>query len=162
MNSRNNIIMYQYFNVVMIGWLVVFNLFFLRNAIYRFLIEELKISAVTLTIMSVYMLVIYVNNLLMYFKQDKLFVMDTYEDIMNFTLFIMDLTGIALSMTILPLFLVTTYYVYMEMREFIVLHLDGNRFMWQNFIDITQIRGTLKLDLLANLEFFSSLALFSL
>ena len=59
--------MYQYFNVVMIGWLVIFNLFFLRNAIYRFLIEELKISAVTLTIMSVYMLVIYVNNLLMYF-----------------------------------------------------------------------------------------------
>ena len=88
--------------------------------------------------------------------------MDTYEDIMNFTLFIMDLTGIAISMTILPLFIVTTYYVYMEMREFIVLHLDGNRFMWQNFIDITQIRGTLKLDLLANLEFFSSLALFSL
>ena len=41
------------------------------------------------------------------------------------------------------------------MREFIIFHLDGNRIMWQNFIDVSMTRGILKLDVLANLEYFS-------
>ena len=73
LNSRQNIIVYQYFNLVIIVWLVIFNLFFLRNAIYRFLIEELKISFVTMFVMSIYMLVIYLNNLLVYLKLENKF-----------------------------------------------------------------------------------------
>lgn len=67
----------------------------------------------------------------------------------------MDFIGIGIALIVLPLFIAVTYFVYQDMREFIVFHLDGNRIMWQNFIEVTMTRGILKLDVLANLEYFS-------
>ena len=63
----------------------------------------------------------------------------------------MDFIGMALNFIIFPLFCVVTYFVYVDMRDFIILHLDGNRIMFSNFKEVTMTRGILKLDVLANL-----------
>ena len=70
-------------------------------------------------------------------------------------IFFLDFIGIGVGLFILPMFIAVTYFVYMDMREFIVFHLDGNRIMWQNFIEVTMTRGILKLDVLANIQYFS-------
>lgn len=135
-------------------WLFFFAIFFLRNAISRMLIEEFKISLVTLSIMSVYSLILYIISAISIYNSD-IWNGDTEYDHMVRILFIMNIVGVGINFIILPLFYVTTYYVYQDMREFIIFHLDGNRIMWQNFIDVTMTRGILKLDVLANLEYFS-------
>ena len=142
-------------------WLIVFNIFFLRNAIYRFLIEELKISLVTLTIMSLYMLIIYATDIVFLFGHENLFSDDSAQAHLIRLIFFMNFIGIGISTFVLIFYFIATYYVYMDMREFIVFHLDGNRVMWQNFIDVTMTRGILKLDVLANLEYFSCFVMFS-
>ena len=71
-------------------------------------------------------------------------------------LYCMDFVGVGFNIILLLLYSIVTYFVYQEMMEFILLHLDGNRIMWNNFKEITTTRGILKLDILANLEFFSS------
>lgn len=71
-------------------------------------------------------------------------------------IYLMDITGICLNVILFALYCVVTYFIYIEMRQFIILHLDGNRIMWTNFQEITMTRGVLKLDILANIEFFTS------
>ena len=71
-------------------------------------------------------------------------------------LFVLDLIGIGFNIILLGLFALVTYFVYQDMYKFIIFHLDGNRTMWMNFREITTTRGIMKLDMLANLEFFSS------
>ena len=64
---------YYYFNLIIIFWIVLFCIFFLRNATFRFLIEELKITLVTLSVMTIYMWVIYFVNMASLLKEGTLF-----------------------------------------------------------------------------------------
>lgn len=136
-------------------WLMLFNIFFLRNATNRFLIEELKISVLVLMIMIFNAMVFYVISIVQLFDKDDLFVDGSAQAHLRRLIFFMDFIGIGIGLIVLPLFIAVTYFVYQDMREFIVFHLDGNRIMWQNFIEVTMTRGILKLDVLANLEYFS-------
>lgn len=63
-NNRADIIQYQYFNLVIMVFLMIFNIFFLRNAISRFLIEELKLSILVLMIMTFASMVFYVISII--------------------------------------------------------------------------------------------------
>lgn len=47
--------------------------------------------------------------------------------------------------------------IFEEMKEMIFMHIDGNQILLDNFLQITTIRGTLKLDSLLNLEFITCL-----
>lgn len=71
-------------------------------------------------------------------------------------LYVLDFIGIGFNLILLGLYSLVTYFVYQDMYKFIIFHLDGNRTMWMNFREITTTRGIMKLDILANLEFFSS------
>ena len=48
--------------------------------------------------------------------------------------------------------------VYRETKENIYLHLEGNQQVYDNFFQVTYTRGILKLDFIANLEFFTCFA----
>ena len=161
-NNRDNIHEYMYFNLIIMVWLIIFSFFFLRNALSRLLIEELKITLITLVIMCFYISVFYVSNIV---KQltDEGSILDggSADDHLNRLMLFLDIAGLGVSLVILPLFFTVTYFVYMDMRELIVFHLDGNRIMWQNFIDFTLMRGILKLDVLANLQYFSCFVMFT-
>lgn len=152
--DRDDLSPYQWFNMIITLWLILFAIFFLRNAISRMLIEELKITLVTVSIMNIYSIITWTISAISIYDAN-IWKGDTLDAHIARILFIQDLVGIALNFLILPLFFVITYYVYQDMREFIIFHLDGNRIMWQNFIDVSMTRGILKLDLLANLEYFS-------
>jgi len=47
--------------------------------------------------------------------------------------------------------------IYEETKENIFLHLQGNTMLFDNFYQVTQCRGVLKVDFLANVEFASCL-----
>ena len=134
---------------------------FLWNSLRRLMISELKMSIVCFAVMNVYMTLRYslsLNNIYhnydgnLFDDIDKL----TTQQLFQRILYCMDFIGVGFNIILLLLFSVVTYFVYQEMMEFILLHLDGNRIMWNNFKEITTTRGILKLDILANLEFFSS------
>ena len=107
------------------------------------------------------MLIIYATDIVFLFGHENLFSDDSAQAHLIRLIFFMNFIGIGISTFVLIFYFIATYYVYMDMREFIVFHLDGNRVMWQNFIDVTMTRGILKLDVLANLEYFSCFVMFS-
>jgi hypothetical protein len=47
--------------------------------------------------------------------------------------------------------------IFENQKELIFSHLDGNQILFDNFLNITRIRGILKLDFLLNLEFITCL-----
>jgi hypothetical protein len=56
----------------------------------------------------------------------------------------------------MPLIPIITYIIYTELNQNILLHLDGNKALFDQFIEITLSRGLLRLDLVANLLFFTT------
>lgn len=125
------------------------------------MISELKIANACFAVMNVYMSMRYALSLVnivhdyegsLYDQVENL----TTDQIFARILYVMDFIGIGFNVILLGLFSVVSYFVYLDMMNFIILHLDGNRTMWHNFREITHTRGILKLDILANLEFFSS------
>jgi hypothetical protein len=145
---------YHYFNLIIVIELMVFNIFVLRNAISRFLIEEFKIAAITLGIVNIYSTIRYCISIVTTLK-DKEGDLWTDGDHLARLVFILDIIGLGINLLLLPLYIVVTYYNYNAMRNFIVLHLDGNRSMWENFTVLTLTRGILKLDVLTNLLYFT-------
>lgn len=127
--DRSNITAYQYFNMIITVWLILFAIFFLRNAISRMLIEELKITLVTLSIMNIYSIITFTISAIAVYE-DGMWQGDSLDAHLTRIIFIMDFAGIGISFIILPLFSVITYYVWQDMRDFIIFHLDGNRIMW--------------------------------
>ena len=157
---------YDIFNFILLLWLVIFSLMFLYNSLRRLLITELKIGFVCFTVMNIYTTFRYCMSCANIYNKYKGQVYDQKnvqqndaksktEDVLNRIIYTLDIIGISMNFVVLVLYGVVTYFVYTDMRSFILNHLDGNRIMWNNFKEITQTRGILKLDFLANLEFFS-------
>lgn len=70
--------------------------------------------------------------------------------------FVLDIVGIIIIIPLLFLTITITFFIYDELRTTIYHHLDGNRVVYKEFQDITLTRAILKLDFLANLEFFTA------
>lgn len=136
---------------------MVFNIFFLRNATFRFLLEEFKISIFTMGIMNIYLMCLYTISGVAYFEDHRGDIIgeNTVASKLFLSVFFLDIIGILQNLLVFPLYCAVTYFVYAEMRDWIVMHLDGNRIMFSNFKEVTMTRGILKLDVLANLQYFS-------
>ena len=155
---------YDIFNAAILLWLALFCLIFLWNSLRRFMISELKIAIICFTVMNVFTTMRYSISLANIknehngdvFGKDGKSKGKSINDVFDRMLYVMDFLGIGFNVVLLIMYCVVTYFVYTEMRQFILFHLDGNRIMWENFQEITTTRGILKLDVLANLEFFTS------
>lgn len=66
----------------------------------------------------------------------------------------MECIGLCLNFVIFIIMSIVTYFIYQNMRLFILHHLENNRTLWHNFLQITMTRGILKLDIFANIEYF--------
>lgn len=159
--AKSLISTFDIFNTIILLWLIMFCLLFLYNSIKRLMISELKIAIVCFGVMNVYMSMRYTLSLvnIVHDFQGSLFDSTkdlTRDQIFARILYVMAFIGIGLNFILLGMFCVVCHFVYMDMYKFIIFHLDGNRTMWNNFRELTFTRGILKLDMLANLEFFSS------
>lgn len=128
-NDRHNLTPYQYFNLIITFWIMLFCFFFLHNSILRYLIEELKITLFTVSLLTICSTIRYTISAIHVFD-DKLFEGDSTDAHFNRIIFFMDIVGIGINLMVLPMFSAVTYFVYVDMREFILFHLDGNRVMW--------------------------------
>lgn len=152
---------FDIFNTIILLWLILFCLLFLYNSIKRLMISELKIAIVCFAVMNVYMSMRYALSLasLVHDYQGSVFDNTTdmsRDEVFARILYVMDFIGIGLNIILLGMFCLVAHFVYLEMYKFIIYHLDGNRTMWITLREITFTRGILKLDILANLEFFSA------
>lgn len=77
-------------------------------------------------------------------------------DIMLYIQWILLVIGILIVALSLSLYYALSKLVYAETKENILLHLEGNMQVYDNFYQVTYTRGILKLDFIANLEFFTS------
>jgi hypothetical protein len=77
---------------------------------------------------------------------------------MTIILWLFNIAGIFGCLLCLFLYNVVTPIVYEESKENIFLHLEGNTQVFDQFFDVCMTRGVLKLDFIANLEFFTILA----
>lgn len=159
--TKNILTSYDIFNAIILFWLMMFCLMFLWNSLRRLMISELKIAIVCFGVMNVYMTLRYTLSLVNLYHDYEGSLFDnpddlTSEQVVARMLYVLDFIGIGFNIILLALYSLISYFVYQEMMKFILQHLDGNRIMWNNFKEITTTRGILKLDVLANLEFFSS------
>ena len=52
--DKDNLNNYHFFNLTLIFWFIPFTVWFLRNAMYRFLVQEFIISGITFSLLVLY------------------------------------------------------------------------------------------------------------
>ena len=125
---------YHFFNLTLIFWFIPFNLFFMRNAMYRFLVQEFIISAIAFSLLVLYTTCKYAASAIELNRDEQhLFDGTSSQDHMYRLVYIMNLIGITINLFTLPLYLVVSYCFYQDMMKVIIHHCDGQDIMFNNF-----------------------------
>ena len=82
--------------------------------------------------------------------------LDVFNDVLKLIQFSIDCLGIFLFILLMPLISFIGNIVQKEHAQNIILHLDGNRNMFDMFYQITFSRALLRLDFVFNLEYFTT------
>lgn len=158
---------YEIFLVVTDFWMVLASFYFLKNATSNYLLQEYKLYCVTFTLLNLYALVRYAISIndMVNVKGCHIFSngtgcnsqsMSTAQDILLVTQFVFDITGLTISLPLVIMTLIITFIAYDYLREVIYLHLEGNKVLYKNYQNMTFTRAILKVDFLANLEYFTA------
>lgn len=159
---------YEGFLVASMLLLVLACTYFLHNATQNYQLNELKLYVISFGVYFIYSVVQFgwsMNDLInvqgchIFRKgvecpgnKDP----NYWVSLLVVVQFVLDIVGIVAIIPLLFLTIAITFFVYDELRTTIYHHLDGNRVVYKDFQDITLTRAILKLDFLANLEFFTA------